>query len=172
MVDEIGEFLFHDKDETCRENGLEDLFEKVDSERRRFAETHLNPDSLTEFSLEVIQRGSVSLQAKYSSMPSPVLLLEMCLKLAEPGDEVIVSHRYASEEGCEFRSVWPFGMDWAVTATNPMAERLRDDCENVGNGEMSEAKFGGRQKVLKALVVGGTVASMTLGAALRKRLRR
>ena len=165
MVDEIGEYLFPDANEQSRDQSLEEVFDRVEGERRRFLGTHLSPDDLVEFSIEVCKSESVTLQTKYSSAPSPVLLLELCLKLAEPGDEVIVKHRYASGDGCEFRSNWPFGMDWSVIATNPMAERLREEVTAVSHSQSRQLRRAG-------LLVAATGAGVGAIRAVRRLSRR
>lgn len=127
LVEEVGVYLYPDTEDEDRENLIDSVFDRVNEERARFSTTHVGSHHLTEFTLEVEKNAKITLGGTYTSLPSPVLLLELCLKLAEPGDEVHVTHRYASSDACTFSAQWPFGMDWAVNATTPMGEILNDD---------------------------------------------
>lgn len=171
MVDEVGEYLFPDGDDVARENGLEDVFDRIDEERRRFSATHIGPSQLTEFSLLVQQRGSTALEGKYAAFPSPVLLLELCLKLAEPGDQITVTHRYGSGDECRFESAWPFGMDWAVLSTTPMAERLSEELDDPHEVDAEPRKPGERWR-LPALLMASAGAGATIASGFLRRRRR
>lgn len=130
MIHEVGEYLYPETEAPEREDWLDSVFDRVEEERRRFTSTHAGPQQITEFCLEVRKSNNSSLNGTYTSLPSPVLLLELCLKIASVGDDVTISHRYASGDVCVFESQWPFGMDWAVTATTPMGEMFQDDDED------------------------------------------
>ncbi len=126
LASEIGDYLFAEHDESEREDGLEQLFERVDAERRTFVETQLEPTQLVQFSLEV-ERNGRTMRATFGSIPSPVVLLDACIRIADVGDHVIVEHSYASGDRVTFAGPWPFGMDWAVRATAPLGEALMEN---------------------------------------------
>jgi hypothetical protein len=125
LAEEIGDYLFGEADEESREDGLEQVFQRVDEERRSFVATQLDPHALTQFVLEV-ERPGRTLRASFSTIPSPLVLLDACIRIAEVGDRVIVEHSYASGDKVNFAGAWPFGMDWAVRATAPLGESLID----------------------------------------------
>jgi hypothetical protein len=125
LAEEIGDYLFGEADEESREDGLEQVFQRVDEERRSFVATQLDPHALTQFVLEV-ERPGRTLRASFSTIPSPLVLLDACIRIAEVGDRVIVEHSYASGDKVTFSGAWPFGMDWAVRATAPLGESLAD----------------------------------------------
>ena len=122
---EIGDYLFGEVADAEREDGLEQVFQRVDEERRVFVATQLDPRALIQFVLEV-ERPARTLRATFSAAPSPLVLLDACIRIAEVGDRVIVEHVYASGDRVSFAGVWPFGMDWAVRATAPLGESLAD----------------------------------------------
>lgn len=127
MFDEVGEYLFGEKPEEEREALLDEVFDRLEEERGRLNSMSLGPEDITEFTLRVEKPGGRCLVTSYPVLPSPVLLLELCLKMSAMGDEVVVEHSYVSGDRCEFKSEWPFGMDWAVRATTPMGETLADE---------------------------------------------
>jgi len=163
LVEEVGVYLYPDADEEDRENLLDSVFDRVNEERARFTTTHVGSHHLTEFTLEVEKNSKMALGGTYTSLPSPVLLLELCLKLAEPGDEIHVTHRYASSDACTFSAQWPFGMDWAVSAATPMGEILNDDGED---SEDDEPEYETSQAWWHRLYVLPVVGLLSLGAGL------
>jgi hypothetical protein len=124
LVDEVGEYLFPQLDEDDREEGLSRVFDRIDDDRKEFLATQREPGQLVLFSLTVEQTKGTVLRASFSEIPVPVVLLDLCLRVADVGDAVCVEHHYATGDSVEFTSTWPFGMDWAVRATTPLGERL------------------------------------------------
>lgn len=129
MFDEVAEYLFSDKSEEEREELLDELFDRLEDERDVLAVDSFDEFDLVQFTLRVEKAGGRILETSYTTVPSPVLLLEMCLKLCEPGDEVHAMQRYASGDVADFSAPWPFGMEWAVRATTPMGETLAESHE-------------------------------------------
>jgi hypothetical protein len=181
MIGEVGEYLYPESGEQERGDWLDSVFDRVEEERRRFTSTHAGPHQITEFGLEVRKSSTAALNGTYTSLPSPVLLLELCLKIANVGDEVTIRHRYASGDVCVFESQWPFGMDWAVTATTPMGEMFQDedDEDPYFMGELYDQDLDKpyRQKTLTILaayaavvsgVLGGLVAGLFAGSKTRR----
>lgn len=125
LAEEVGDYLFGGADDESREDGLEQVFLRVDDERRAFVSTQLDPRDLVQFTLEVEHSGQ-TMRATFGSIPSPVVLLDACIRIADVGDRVTVQHDYASGDRITFGGNWPFGMDWAVRATAPMGESLLD----------------------------------------------
>jgi hypothetical protein len=169
MFDEVAEYLFGDKEREEREELAEDLFERLDDERDRFAASALQDCDLVDFALRVEKPSGRVLETSYVSIPSPVLLLEMCLKVCEPADEVHVLHRYASGDVCDFEARWPFGMDWAVQATTPMGETLQDEGEIVTDDLFLDFPQS-RWRVAFAVLC-GIVSGVVLGALIPRRSR-
>ena len=126
LMDEVGEYLFGNSTEDDRDESTDRIFEQIDDDRRAYITTQLNPEQLVQFSLEVAKTGR-SLRASFSEAPAPVVLLDMCLRISDPGDEVLITHTYASGAAVVFEGSWPFGMDWAVRATAPMGKSLTGD---------------------------------------------
>jgi hypothetical protein len=126
LAGEVGDYLFAEQDEAEREDGLEQVFERVDAERRTFVATQLEPSQLLQFTLEV-ERAGRTMRATFGAIPSPVVLLDACIRIADVGDNVIIEHTYASGDQVSFAGAWPFGMDWAVRATAPLGEALLED---------------------------------------------
>lgn len=163
MFDEVGEYLFGEKPEDEREELLDDLFDRLDEERDRLNTLVLDPLDIVEFQLRVEKPGGRSVRTSYSTIPSPVLLLELCLKMCSMGDEVLIEHVYASGDACGFRSEWPFGMDWAVRSTTPMGETLADEAEE----ELDEAvsfKTGESRSRIAAIAGAAGVVGAIVGA--------
>ena len=130
LASEVGDYLFGEQDPDEREDGLEQVFERVDAERRNFVSTQLEPSQLVQFSIEV-ERAGRTMRATFGTIPSPVVLLDACIRIADVGDQVMIEHSYASGDQVTFAGPWPFGMDWAVRATAPMGETLIEESENV-----------------------------------------
>lgn len=130
LLAEVADYLFGDPDDL---DALEDVIERLDEERPSFASTHLDPAAVSEFTVEVLQRSEVALASRYQSIPSPMLLLDLCLRVAEPGDVVNITHRYGSGLECVFESRWPFGMDWAVRATTCMPQQRDELAAEAGD---------------------------------------
>ena len=180
MIHEVGEYLYPESGEQERGDWLDSVFDRVEEERRRFTSTHAGPHQITEFGLEVRKSSKTALNGTYTSLPSPVLLLELCLKIAAVGDDVTIRHRYASGDVCVFESQWPFGMDWAVTATTPMGEMFQDEEEDYMVSEVYDqdsdrpARFkkGGATLVAYAAavtgVLGGLIAGLIAGGRTKK----
>jgi hypothetical protein len=169
MFDEVAEYLFGDKSRDDREDLAEDLFDRLDEERDRFASSALTESDLVDFTLHVQKTGGRVLETSYATIPSPVVLLEMCLKVCEPTDEVHVLHRYASGDVCDFEATWPFGMDWAVRATTPMGETLHEDGD-ISTDDL--AFIAPQSRWWMALAVGvGVVSGVVLGALIPRRNR-
>jgi hypothetical protein len=182
MIHEVGEYLYPETEAPEREDWLDSVFDRVEEERRRFTSTHAGPQQITEFCLEVRKSNNSSLNGTYTSLPSPVLLLELCLKIASVGDDVTISHRYASGDVCVFESQWPFGMDWAVTATTPMGEMFQDDDDDhedysapaLYDQEADEPRKLAMHRALAAYaaavsgVLGGLLAGLFVGIKSRK----
>lgn len=171
LVEEVGLYLYPDTDDEDRENLIDSVFDRVNEERARFSTTHVGSHHLTEFTLEVEKNAKMTLGGTYTSLPSPVLLLELCLKLAEPGDEVHVTHRYASSDACTFSAQWPFGMDWAVSATAPMGEILNEDLGDLGDDEPDyeiTQSWWQRREVLPLFGLLSLVAGLVSGMFIRR----
>lgn len=126
LMDEVGGYLFSGSSEDDRLEATDKVFERVDDERREFIGKQLEPDTLVRFSVEVDKNGR-TLRASFSEFPTPLILLDMCLRIADPGDEVSIMHTYANGGNVLFEGVWPFGMDWAVRATAPMGKSFYDE---------------------------------------------
>jgi hypothetical protein len=126
LMDEVGEYLFGNATDDDRDESTDRIFEQIDDDRRAYITTQLNPEQLVQFSLEVEKAGR-SLRASFSEAPAPVVLLDMCLRISDPGDEITISHTYAGGGTVVFEGAWPFGMDWAVRATAPMGKSFSGD---------------------------------------------
>jgi hypothetical protein len=169
MFDEVAEYLFGDKSREEREELADELFERLDDERDRFAGSALADCDLVDFTLHVQKTAGRVLETSYATIPSPVVLLEMCLKVCEPTDEVHVLHRYASGDVCDFEARWPFGMDWAVRATTPMGETLYEDGD-IATDDLDFIVPQSRWRVALA-VLAGVVSGVVLGALIPRRSR-
>lgn len=126
LMDEVGGYLFSGSSEDDRMEATDKVFERVDDERREFISKQLEPDTLVRFSVEIDKNGR-TLRASFSDFPTPLILLDMCLRIADPGDEVSIMHTYANGGNVLFEGLWPFGMDWAVRATAPMGKSFYDE---------------------------------------------
>ena len=171
MISEVGGYLYPESGEQDRGDWLDSVFDRVEEERRRFTSTHAGPQQITEFGLEVLKSSTSVLNGTYTSLPSPVLLLELCLKIASVGDEVTIRHRYASGDACVFESQWPFGMDWAVAATTPMGaifQEEEDDEYNYDVGDLYDQDLGKpyKQKALTVLAAYAAMVSGLLGGLI------
>lgn len=172
LAEEVGDYLFGEADEEAREDGLEQVFLRVDDERRAFVTTQLDPRDLVQFTLEVEHSGQ-TMRATFGSIPSPIVLLDACIRIADVGDRVSVMHDYASGDRITFGGNWPFGMDWAVRATAPMGESLLDGSaeENLGVSEPDELDFADLYDLLppaglsKTSVLAGFAAGVLTAAA-------
>lgn len=132
LADEVGEYLFSDNNDSTtrsdvdREDAISEVFERMDEEKGRLAEYAIEPHALLMCEIEVKKSETHAIASYFSRVVSPVLLLDICVRLCQVGDEVSVIHRYASGDVCDFGATWPFGMDWAVEATTPMGKVLAE----------------------------------------------
>jgi hypothetical protein len=132
LADEVGEYLFSDTNDSAarsdvdREDAVSEVFERMDEEKSRLAEYAIEPHALLMCEIEVMKSETHAIASYFSRIVSPVLLLDICVRLCSVGDEVSVIHRYASGDVCDFSATWPFGMDWAVEATTPMGKVLAE----------------------------------------------
>lgn len=165
LADEVGEYLFSDNNDSVvrsdvdRDEALSEVFELMDAEKDRLSEYALEPHALLMCEIEVTKSETQALASYFSQIVSPVLLLDICVRLCDVGDEVSVIHRYASGDICDFGATWPFGMDWAVEATTPMGKVLAEQGD-IGV-DMDDAPR--IAKRLVALAAGVAAALLSLG---------
>lgn len=82
--------------------------------------TQLGPSELTEFRFSVHDAAGDETYSVFTSLPSPLALLEAALAECDEGDLVRVQHRYAAGGEAQMEAIWPFGLDEAVRLTRPL----------------------------------------------------
>lgn len=92
LFGEISGYLLEGIDGGERAERLEEFFARLPDERAAYLSRQLLPDHLVQFTLRVTGRDGEVAQMSFSELPSPAVLLELCFKLADVGDQITVRH--------------------------------------------------------------------------------
>ena len=62
----------------------------------------------------------------FALSPTPVALMLLCMRMCDPGDDVILLQHTAARGTASRTATWPFGMDQAERLTRPPARDMTD----------------------------------------------
>ena len=69
----------------------------------------------------------------FALSPTPAALLLLCMRMCDPGDDVIVLQHTAARGTASRTATWPFGMDRAERLTRPPARDEADLPSGIGD---------------------------------------
>lgn len=119
LLDELEHWLAGDlADGRARTRVVAGTLRAATEEAHRWLEQRCDPDQLVRVDLVLCgERGHR--HSVFTSLPSPVALLLICLDQCRVGDEVKVVQELAKAGRVASSATWPFGMDEAEALTRP-----------------------------------------------------
>ena len=150
----------------------ESILEADSNAFEEFLETEFDAHDLVALTISVCDHHTHhETIAAFPELPTPTTLLWTCCQVARPGNEIAVTHRFATGVEIVMSAKWPFGMQEAVAMTTPNPEGLAnmydddDDADDDSNENSSSLSM-----VVSARQIGLVATGLVALGALLYRL--